>query len=76
MDLEARDAGDNTDLDPGEDGDREVRHTLDMTLASWLPLPPKDIRTVRKVEVEMDIMWYTPGKGLDAVAFKKTLEEA
>lgn len=74
--LEAKDVGDNTELDPGEDGDREVRHTIDLTLQTWLPLPPKDVRTVRKVVMEADVMWYQDEKGVDAVAFRKTLEEA
>ena len=47
---------DNTELET-EDGDREVRMTLDFLLEAWLPLMPVDVRTVRKVVDEVRIMW-------------------
>jgi|ERR1035437_2315179 hypothetical protein len=47
---------DLTELESDEE-DREVRMTIDMLLEAWLPLPPVDVRTVRKVIEDVQIRW-------------------
>lgn len=56
---------DNSELET-EDGDREVRMTIDLNLEAWLPLPPVDVRTVRKTLVDTRVMWLDDAKGTDA----------
>ena len=58
-----------------EEGDREIRKTIDLRLEAWLPTPPVDVRTVRKVIATAEVMWFDDSKGIDAIAFSKTLEE-
>lgn len=65
---------DNTNLNY-EGGDREVRFTVDFEMEAWMPLPIVDMRTVRKVIAVAEIMWVDDFRGLDRVAFEKTLEE-
>lgn len=74
--VRAEHVTDNTDSSLEPDNDREPRATVDLVLEGWLPLKPKDVRTVRKVIADVSIEWIEPGKGLDAQAFKRTLEEA
>ena len=66
---------DLTELEPGEESDREIRMTITLELEAWLPLPIVDVRTVRKVIERVDIMWYDDARGLDATAYEKVLQE-
>lgn len=65
---------DNTELE-SEDGDREVRMTIDLNLEAWMPLPPTDVRTVRKVLADTQIMWFDDARGIDAEIGSVVLEE-
>lgn len=67
-------ASDNTDLEPGTEGDREVRMTLDLVMEGWIPVEPEEIRTVRRSVVQLDLEFHDGG--LDQTVFKETLEEA
>lgn len=73
--LHVKGVQDLTELEPGEEKDREVRMMVDFDLEAWLPLPIEDVRTVRKVIQRTDIMWYDDQKGLDQTAYEVVLEE-
>jgi hypothetical protein len=57
---------DTTELESlDESSNRLCRMTLSLTLQGWLPLPSKDVRSVRTVLERLDVMWVEDRKGVD-----------